>query len=56
MTIANLILFLITAIAVIAGLGVSIWSFIDTKKKYPSPQRKARLDARAALARKRGQE
>lgn len=55
MTIARIFLYVITAIAVVATLGVSIWSLIDTNRKYPSQRQKARVATRSALARKRGQ-
>lgn len=56
MIIPDFVVYLIPAIAVVATLAISIWSVIDTNKKYPSSRRKARMAARAALARKRGQE
>ena len=30
----NLFAYIITAAAVLAGLSVAIWSFIDTRKRY----------------------
>ena len=30
----NLITYLLTGVAVVAGLSVAIWSFIDTRKRF----------------------
>ncbi|WP_374580241.1 hypothetical protein [Pseudoduganella sp.] len=56
MVIPDFVVYLIPAIAVVATLAVSIWSIIDTNKKYPSTRRKARMAARATYAPKRGRE
>lgn len=40
MNFATAVLYFMTATAVVLGLGVSIWSIIDTNKKYPSNPRK----------------
>ncbi len=36
----NTLIYIITGIAIVLGIGVSIWSFIDTRKRYYDEYRK----------------
>jgi hypothetical protein len=37
-------LYFITACAVVVGVGVSIWSFLDTNRRYPRKRKRAKPD------------